>query len=273
MSGARACARKILDKAAREIGSWRSNDDAFQKALIDIADDEAVVEIAAQFGGKICLMPFFVAHARRDAAEEAIRLMMSSLARGLDRHPLIASEIIDLYARRHPAFWRGRLENVQTAMLRRRIESSYGWTLHLIQPLDAPDRPVRVSQTIRPCPLRRPRSRDSKSAGIWLLRLARSDHSVSYVHRGLRRRISELSRDLFDCRRRHASMRSPLREGCCVCEPASGLLRPVTTPLVLLSRTSAYLAAKVAENAAARLRRRSKNKPKTMLTLSLEPLL
>ena len=47
-----------------------------------------------------------------------------SLAKGLDRHPLIAAEIIDLYARRHPAFWQGRLEAVQTAMLRRRIESS-----------------------------------------------------------------------------------------------------------------------------------------------------
>jgi DNA polymerase I len=54
-----------------------------------------------------------------------------SLARGLDRHPLIAAEIISLYARRHPAFWQGRLEAVQTAMLQRRIESSYGWPLRI----------------------------------------------------------------------------------------------------------------------------------------------
>jgi hypothetical protein len=54
-----------------------------------------------------------------------------SLAKGLDRHPLIAAEIIGLYARRHPEFWRGRLEAVQTAMLRRRIESSYGWPLRI----------------------------------------------------------------------------------------------------------------------------------------------
>ena len=54
-----------------------------------------------------------------------------SLARSLGRHPLIAAEIISLYARRHPAFWRGRLEAVQTAMLRRRIESSYGWPLRI----------------------------------------------------------------------------------------------------------------------------------------------
>jgi DNA polymerase I-like protein with 3'-5' exonuclease and polymerase domains len=56
---------------------------------------------------------------------------ISSLAKGLNRHPLIAAEIIDLYARRHPVFWHGRLEAVQTAMLRRRIESSYGWPLHI----------------------------------------------------------------------------------------------------------------------------------------------
>jgi hypothetical protein len=54
-----------------------------------------------------------------------------SLARGLDRHPLIAAEIIHRYAQKHPIFWRGRLEAVQTAMLRRRIESSYGWPLHI----------------------------------------------------------------------------------------------------------------------------------------------
>lgn len=54
-----------------------------------------------------------------------------SLAKGLDRHPLIAAEIIDLYARRHPAFWQGRLEAVKTAMLRRRIESSYGWSIRI----------------------------------------------------------------------------------------------------------------------------------------------
>jgi hypothetical protein len=54
-----------------------------------------------------------------------------SLAKGLNRHPLIAAEIISLYARKHPAFWQGRLEAVQTALLRRRIESSYGWPLRI----------------------------------------------------------------------------------------------------------------------------------------------
>jgi hypothetical protein len=54
-----------------------------------------------------------------------------SLAKGLNRHPLIAAEIIGLYARRHPAFWQGRLDAVQDAMIRRRIESSYGWPLRI----------------------------------------------------------------------------------------------------------------------------------------------
>jgi hypothetical protein len=54
-----------------------------------------------------------------------------SLARSLGRHRLIAAEIIGLYARRHPVFWQGRFEAVQTAMLRRRIESSYGWPLRI----------------------------------------------------------------------------------------------------------------------------------------------
>jgi len=54
-----------------------------------------------------------------------------SLAKGLNRHPLIAAEIIWLYAKRHPKFWQGRLEAVHKAMLSRRIESSYGWPLRI----------------------------------------------------------------------------------------------------------------------------------------------
>jgi DNA polymerase I-like protein with 3'-5' exonuclease and polymerase domains len=54
-----------------------------------------------------------------------------SLARGLDRHPLIASEIIERHKRRHPRFWQWRADTVQTAMLERRIESTFGWPLHI----------------------------------------------------------------------------------------------------------------------------------------------
>jgi hypothetical protein len=52
-----------------------------------------------------------------------------SLARGLDRHPLIASEIIERHRRRYPRFWEWREGMVQTAMLERRIESVFGWPL------------------------------------------------------------------------------------------------------------------------------------------------
>jgi DNA polymerase-1 len=54
-----------------------------------------------------------------------------SLARGLDRHPLIASEIIERHKRRYPRFWQWRADTVQAAMLDRQIESVYGWTLYL----------------------------------------------------------------------------------------------------------------------------------------------
>jgi hypothetical protein len=54
-----------------------------------------------------------------------------SLARGLNRHPLIASAIIERHQRTYPDFWRWREEQVMAAMLARRIESSFGWPLHL----------------------------------------------------------------------------------------------------------------------------------------------
>jgi DNA polymerase I len=54
-----------------------------------------------------------------------------SLARGLDRHPLIASGIIERHRRTYPRFWQWRTEMVQTAMLERRIESVFGWPLRI----------------------------------------------------------------------------------------------------------------------------------------------
>jgi DNA polymerase I-like protein with 3'-5' exonuclease and polymerase domains len=54
-----------------------------------------------------------------------------SLARGLDPHPLIASEIIERHKRRYPRFWQWRTDMVQTAMLERKIESVFGWPLYL----------------------------------------------------------------------------------------------------------------------------------------------
>jgi DNA polymerase I-like protein with 3'-5' exonuclease and polymerase domains len=54
-----------------------------------------------------------------------------SLARGLDRHPIIAGIIIDRHRRTYPTFWKWRAEMVQRAMLDRRVESTYGWPLRI----------------------------------------------------------------------------------------------------------------------------------------------
>ncbi len=55
-----------------------------------------------------------------------------SLARGLNRHPLIAAHIIDLHRRRCPRFWAYRENSAAQAMLDRRIESRFScWPLHL----------------------------------------------------------------------------------------------------------------------------------------------
>ena len=54
-----------------------------------------------------------------------------SLAKGLDRHPLIASGIIERHRRRYPRAWEYRTERVQAAMLDRYIETEFGWPLYL----------------------------------------------------------------------------------------------------------------------------------------------
>jgi hypothetical protein len=54
-----------------------------------------------------------------------------SLARGLDRHSLIASEIIERHKRRYRRFWQWRSDMVQDALLQRHMESVFGWPLHI----------------------------------------------------------------------------------------------------------------------------------------------
>jgi hypothetical protein len=54
-----------------------------------------------------------------------------SLARGLDRHPIVASNFIERHRRTYPRFWDWRDNEVQVAMLERRIETVFGWPLHL----------------------------------------------------------------------------------------------------------------------------------------------
>jgi len=54
-----------------------------------------------------------------------------SLAKGLDRHPLIASAIIEKHRGSYPRFWEWRDDMVQHAMLDRKIETVLGWPLYL----------------------------------------------------------------------------------------------------------------------------------------------
>jgi hypothetical protein len=56
---------------------------------------------------------------------------VSSLARGINRHPLIASGIIEQHKRTYSRFWEWRTEVIKRAMLERRIETSHGWPLHI----------------------------------------------------------------------------------------------------------------------------------------------
>jgi DNA polymerase I len=56
---------------------------------------------------------------------------VASLAAGLDRHPVIASDFIERHKRRYPRFWWWRDNQVQAAMLDRQIGSVFGWPLRL----------------------------------------------------------------------------------------------------------------------------------------------
>jgi DNA polymerase I-like protein with 3'-5' exonuclease and polymerase domains len=46
-----------------------------------------------------------------------------SLAKGLDRHPLIASTIIEKHKRQYARFWEWRADQVTSAMLERQLDS------------------------------------------------------------------------------------------------------------------------------------------------------
>jgi DNA polymerase-1 len=58
-------------------------------------------------------------------------MSIPSLSRGLDRHPLIAGRIIELHQRTYAPFWQWRNNVVMQALLDRRIESAFGWPLHI----------------------------------------------------------------------------------------------------------------------------------------------
>jgi hypothetical protein len=55
-----------------------------------------------------------------------------SLAKGLGRHRLIASEVLIRHQQRYPTYWKWRADSAQQAMFDRVLESEYdGWPLHI----------------------------------------------------------------------------------------------------------------------------------------------
>jgi hypothetical protein len=54
-----------------------------------------------------------------------------ALAKGLNQHPLVACNLIERHRRKYARFWQWRDEQVQNAMLERRINSVFGWPLHI----------------------------------------------------------------------------------------------------------------------------------------------
>jgi DNA polymerase-1 len=54
-----------------------------------------------------------------------------SLAKGLNRHPLIASALIEKHKERYPRFWQWRTERALAAMLDRVTTSEFGWPLRI----------------------------------------------------------------------------------------------------------------------------------------------
>jgi hypothetical protein len=70
---------------------------------------------------------------RMKSLQLAINYGMSvpSLARGLNRHPLIASTIIDRHRRAHPRYWEWREEEVVNAMITREMQTVFGWPLRI----------------------------------------------------------------------------------------------------------------------------------------------
>ena len=58
-------------------------------------------------------------------------MSVPSLAKGINRHPLIASAIVERHQQKFWRYWQWRDEVLQDAMLSRCIESTFGWPLRL----------------------------------------------------------------------------------------------------------------------------------------------
>jgi DNA polymerase family A len=127
-----------LDFRTQEVGvaAWESGDVALMR---DYQSGDVYHALARMCGLTADPDPLRWKRAHPDVRQRMKPLQLAisygmgvpSLARGLDRHPLIASEIIETHRRTYPQFWEWRAARVQEAMLTRRIESAFGWPLRL----------------------------------------------------------------------------------------------------------------------------------------------
>ena len=70
---------------------------------------------------------------RMKALQLGINYGMSvpSLAKGLNRHPMIGCHIIETHRRRYPRYWQWKEERADAAMHERKMESVFGWPMYL----------------------------------------------------------------------------------------------------------------------------------------------
>ena len=127
-----------LDWRTQEVGiaAARSGDEALMDAYSDgdVYHSLALVcGLTNDHDGKRWKSENQMMRQRMKSLQLAINYGMSvpSLARGLNRHPLIASAIIDRHQRTYPRFWEWRNNMVQQAMLDRQIETVFGWPLRI----------------------------------------------------------------------------------------------------------------------------------------------
>ena len=125
---------------------WRTQEVGIAAAL---SDDEALMDDYS--GGdvyyglaKLCGQTFGLDQKQWKKSKPDVRQRMKSLqlginygmgvpslAKGLDRHPLIAATIIELHKQKYPRFWEWRANMVQQAMLDRKMETVFGWPLYI----------------------------------------------------------------------------------------------------------------------------------------------
>jgi hypothetical protein len=146
---AHAAMRSFMVFAPGSIGAyldWRSQEVAI--AAADYDDRQLIADyLAGDINHALALMCGITSDAdpikwKKENPEQRNRMKalqfginygmgVPSLARGLDRHPVVAAEIMGRHKRRYPVYWRRRAEVMQQAMLERRIESIFGWPLRI----------------------------------------------------------------------------------------------------------------------------------------------